>query len=91
MKDLKVKNDRLYIRNKIYILNNEKLQLYLLQKYYNPSKQRYSRHKAMFQNMQTRYYWLNIAKNCKNIPLTLACAAEQKHIIFKNKVFWIHY
>ena len=48
IKNLKVKNDRLYIRNKIYILNTKKLQLYLLQKYYSFPKQIYSSHKTIF-------------------------------------------
>ena len=51
IENLEVKNDRLYIRGNIYISDNKKLQLHLLQKHYNPFKQGYFGHKAMFQDM----------------------------------------
>ena len=36
MKDLKVENNRLYVRSKIYKPGNKKLQLHLLQKHHDP-------------------------------------------------------
>ena len=87
MGNLEVKNNRLYIESKIYVPDKKKLQLHLLQKYHDSFKQRYFGYKAIFQGMQTRYYWLNMAKDCKNILSTITCTIGQKHIIFKNKVF----
>ena len=51
MGDPEVNNDRFYIRDKIYVPNSKKLQLYLLQKHHDLPKQEYSGHKVIFQSM----------------------------------------
>ena len=82
IKDLEVKNNKLYIRDQIYVPNNKKLQLYLLQKYYDSFKQGYSDHKAIFQDIQTRYYWPNMVKNCKKytVNYSICCRTKAYHI-----------
>ena len=51
MKDLSIsKNEpkRLYVKRRIYMPENKKLQLFLLQQYYNPANQSHLGYKAMF-------------------------------------------
>ena len=76
MKNLKINRKNLSVKNRLYISDNNKLKVYVLWQYYNLLKQKYSSHKVMFSNMQNTYFWLDMAKNCKNALLTMEHTAR---------------
>ena len=87
MENLRVYRKKLYIKSKLYIPDNNELNMYMLWQYHHSPEQRYPNHKAMFQNMQNKYFLPDKQKIVKNMLLTVACTARQKYIIFKNKGF----
>lgn len=56
MGDLKIENKRLYIKNRMYVPDNKKLQLYLLQQHHDPPIQGHPGYKAMYQKIQANYF-----------------------------------
>ena len=48
IENLKVDREKLYIKNRLYILDNDKLKMYVLQQHYDFPEQEYPSHKIMF-------------------------------------------
>ena len=48
MGDLKVDKKKLYVKDRLYISNNDELKVCVLQHDYNPLEQGYPGHKSMF-------------------------------------------
>ena len=48
MEDLKIENKQLYMKNRMYVLENKPLQLFLLQQYHNPPIHDHSEYKTMY-------------------------------------------
>ena len=65
MRDLKIKNKQLYVKNRMYISENKLLQLFLLQQHHNPSIHGHTGYKTMYQKIQEGYFWFDMAKHCK--------------------------
>ena len=87
MGDFRIDREKLYIKDSLYIPENDELKICVLQQHHNLSEQEYLDYKSIFQSMQNRYFQLDMAKTVRNSLSTVACAAGQKHIIFKNKIF----
>ena len=65
MGNLKVDREKLYIKDRLYITNNNKLKVYMLWQHHDSPEQGYLSYKSMFQSMQNRYFLSDMAKNCK--------------------------
>ena len=63
--DLKIENEQLYMKNRMYISENEALQLHLLQQYHNLLTHGHSGYKALYQKIQANYFRFDMAKHCK--------------------------
>ena len=56
MEDFRVDKDKLYIKKKLYIPNNDELRICVLWQHLDPPEQGHLNHKTMFQSMQNRYF-----------------------------------
>ena len=56
IRDLKIKNEQLYMKNRMYVLENKPLQLFLLQQHHDPPIHGHPGYKAMYQKIQKRYF-----------------------------------
>ena len=56
---------RLYVKGKIYVPNDEKLRLFLLQQHHNPPTQGHPGYKAMLWKLLENWYWLGMPRDCK--------------------------
>ena len=65
MEDFRIDRDKLYIKRRLYILENNELKVCVLRQHHNSPEQGYPGHKTMFRSIQNRYFWPNMAKNCK--------------------------
>ena len=65
MENLKIKNKQLYMKNRIYVSENEVLQLHLLQQHNNSPIHGHLGYKVLYQKIQTNYFWFDMAKYCK--------------------------
>ena len=63
--DLRVNRYKLYIKKRLYILDNNELKVYILWQHHDPPEQGHPGYKTVFWSMQDGYFWPNIAKNCK--------------------------
>ena len=79
IKDLKIENKQLYVKNRMYVLENEALQLHLLQQHHNFSIHGYTRYKAMYQKIQVNYFWFEIAKHCKKYASNCSMCTLRAH------------
>ena len=70
--------NKLYIKRKLYISDNNKLKIHMLQQHYDPFEQRYLSHKIMFQSMQNGYFQPNIAKNYKKYAINCGTCRRTK-------------
>ena len=65
MEDLKIENKQLYMKNRMYVSENEALQLHLLQQHHDSPIHGHPGYKAMYRTIQTNYFWFEMAKYCK--------------------------
>ena len=66
MEDLRIgKNGQFYVKNKMYVPENEALQLYLLQQHHDPHIRGHLEYKAIYCMIQANYFWFEMAKYCK--------------------------
>jgi hypothetical protein len=56
MKNLEIKNDLLYLKNKLMILSSDKLRLRLLRRYHDSSIKEHSEYKSMFHSISSSYF-----------------------------------
>ena len=56
MGDLKIESEQLYMKNRMYISENEVLQLHLLQQHHNSPIHGHPKYKAIYQKIQTNYF-----------------------------------
>ena len=56
MGDLKIKSEQLYVKNKMYISENEALQLHLLQQHHNSPIHSHLGYKMMYRMIQANYF-----------------------------------
>ena len=56
---------RLYVKCKMYLPNDEKLRLFLLQQHHDPPIQGHPGYKAMLWKLLENWYWLGISQDCK--------------------------
>ena len=59
------RNTRLYVKSRMYVPNNNNLQLFLLQQRYNQPTQGHSGYKAMLWKLLENWYWLGMPRDCK--------------------------
>ena len=65
MGDLKIESKLLYVKNRMYILENKLLQLFLLQQHHNSPIHSHLGYKAMYWKIQANYFWFDMTKHCK--------------------------
>ena len=89
MGDLRIsKNRQLYVKNRMYILENEALQLHLLQHHHDPPIHGHPGYKAMYQTIQANYFWFEIAKHCKQYASNcLTCRHTKAYTVQKQGFF----
>ena len=78
MSDLKIKSERLYIKNRMYVSENKPLQLFLLQQHHNPPIHGHSGYKAIYRKIQERYFWFDMAKHCKQYAFNCSTCRRTK-------------
>ena len=88
MEDLKIGNERLYVKNRMYVLENKALQLYLLQQHHDPPIHGHPGYKAMYQKIQANYFWFEMAKHYKQYTLNcLTCRHTKAYTVQKQGLF----
>ena len=84
MRDLTLKNNgrggstRLYVKGKMYVPDDEKLRLFLLQQHHDPPTQGHSGYKAMFRKLLENWYWLGMPQDCKRYATNCSVCRRTK-------------
>ena len=69
MGDLTLKSSgrstRLYVKGKMYVPNDKKLKLFLLQQHHDPPIQGHPGYKAMLWKLLENWYWVRMPQDCK--------------------------
>ena len=69
----------------MYVPENKPLQLFLLQQHHNPSIHGHPEYKAMYQKIQTNYFWFNMSKHCKQYSSNyLTCRHTKAYTVQKQ-------
>ena len=76
--DNRVGSTRLYVKGKIYVPNEEKLCLFLLQQHHDPAIQGYPGHKAMLQKLLKNWYWLGMPQDCERYATNCSTCRRTK-------------
>ena len=85
MGDFRVNRNKLYIKRRLYISNDNELKICILQQHHDPPEQRHSSYKTMFQSMQNGYFWPNIPKNYKKYAVNYdTCHRTKAHNVQKQ-------
>ena len=56
---------KLYVKDKMYVPDDEKLRLFLLQQHHDPLIQGHLRYKAMVWKLLEKWYWAGMPQSCK--------------------------
>ena len=87
IRDLKIgKNRCLYVKNRMYVLENKSLQLFLLQQYHNPLIHSHLGIKLCIRRYKRDISDLTWPNTANSTHLTAQCVDRPKHILFKSKV-----
>ena len=78
MGDLKVKDERLYVKERLYVPDHEPLQLCLLQKHHEPPLQGYPGYKSMYQSLMENYFWFDMKDHCKRYAVNCSICRRSK-------------
>ena len=85
MGDLKIENKQLYVKNRMYVPENELLQLFLLQQHHNPPIYGHPGYKAIYQKIQKECFWFDIAKHCKQYVFNCSTCRRTKAYTFQKQ------
>ena len=88
MGDLKIKNKQLYVKNKMYVPENEALQLHLLQQHHDSPIHSHSGYKVMYQIIQANYFWFEMAKYCKQYASNYSICRHTKTYMVQKQSFF---
>ena len=69
---------RLYVKGKMYVPDDEKLRLFLLQQHHDPPVQGHPRYKAMLRKVMENWYWLGIPRDCKRYATNCSVCRRTK-------------
>ena len=69
---------RLYLRSRMYVPNNENLQLFLLQQHHNPPTHGHPGFKTMLRKLQENWFWIGMANHCKQYAVNCATCRRSK-------------
>ena len=87
MRDLKIKNKRFYMKNRMYVSENEALQLHLLQQHHDPPIYGHPGYKAMYRKIQANYFWFDMIKHCKQyVSNCLTCRHTKAYMVQKQNL-----
>ena len=78
MGDLKLENDKLYVKGRLYVPDHESLQLHLLQKHHEPPLQGHPGYKSMYQIMRENYFWFDMKEHCKRYAVNCSVCRRSK-------------
>ena len=81
--DDRVGGTRLYVKSKMYVPDDEKLRLFLLQQHHDPPIQDHPGHKAMLQKLLENWYWLGIPRDCKRYAMN--CSVYRRTKAYNTK------
>ena len=82
---MKIKNEQLYVKNRMYVPENEVLQLHLLQQHHNSSIHGHPGYKAIYRMIQVNYFWFEMAKHCKQYASNcLMCRHTKTYMVQKQ-------
>ena len=82
MGDFRMDRDKLYVKKRLYIPDNNELKICVLRQHHDSLEQGYSSYKIMFRSMQNRYFWPNMAKDCKRYAVN--CGKTKAYNIQKQ-------
>ena len=72
------RSTRLYVKGKMYVPNEEKLRLFLLQQHHNPPTQGHPGYKFMLWKMLENWYWLGMPRDCKQYATNCSTCRHTK-------------
>ena len=72
------RSTRLYVRGKMYVPNEEKLRLFLLQQHHDPPTQGHPRYKAMLRKLMENWYWLGMPRDSKQYATNCSTCRRTK-------------
>ena len=85
MGDLKVKDERLYVKDRLYVPDHEPLQLCLLQKHHEPPLQGHPGYKSMYQSLMENYFWFDMKDHCKRYAVNCSICRRSKSYNVKKQ------
>ena len=72
------RSTRLYMKSKMYVPNNKKLKLFLLQQHHDLPSQGHLEHKAMLRKLLENWYWLGMPQDCKQYATNCSTCRRTK-------------
>ena len=69
---------RLYVKSKMYVPDDEKLRLFLLQQHHDPPTQGHPGYKAMLRKLLENWYWLGMPRDCKRYATNCSVCRRTK-------------
>ena len=69
---------KLYVKSKMYVLDDKNLKLFLLQQHHDPPMQGYPGYKAMLQKLLENWYWLGMPRDCKQYATNCSMCRRTK-------------
>ena len=78
MGDLKLENEKLYVKGRLYVPDYEPLQLHLLKKHHEPPLQGHPGYKSMYQIMGENYFWFEMKVHCKRYAVNCSICRRSK-------------
>ena len=78
MGELKLENDKLYVKGRLYVPDYEPLQLHLLKKHHEPPLQGHPGYKSMYQIMRENYFWFEMKDHCKRYAVNYSVCRRSR-------------
>ena len=72
------RSTRLYVKGKMYVPNEEKLRLFLLQQHHDLPMQGHPGYKSMLRKLLKNQYWLGMSRDCKQYATNIATCRHTK-------------
>ena len=78
MGDFRVDRDKLYVKRRLYIPDNNQLKVCMLRQHHDVPKQGYPGYKTIFQSMQNGYFWSDMTKDYKRYAVNCGIYCRTK-------------
>ena len=87
MKNISIRDNRIYFKKRLCISNAEKLQLHLFRRHHDSFMQNYFDYQTMYLKLSENYYWMNMKKTCRQYVTNCSiCRRVKVYNIQKQKL-----